>query len=105
MFLVESRRRRKRRDIAWRFERRRHKRQRQRDGHGGAFADLAMHVHLAGMQANQAFHDRQPEAGAFMATLIGLAGLKERITDPLEIVGRDSNAGIGDVKHQPGSLD
>ena len=56
-------------------------------------------------KADQAFHDRQPEAGAFVPPLIGLAGLEERIADPLEIVGRDADAGIGDAKHQPRSLD
>src|SRR5882724_6743167 len=63
-------------------------RQRQRDSHGGAFVELALHAYLAGMQPDQALHDRQPEAGAFVPPLIGLAGLKEGIADALEIVGR-----------------
>ena len=36
---------------------------------------------------------------------IGLAGLEERIADPLEVVGGDADAGIGDTQHQPRSLD
>jgi len=39
-----------------------------------------------------------------VAPLIGLSGLEEGIADPLEIVGRDADAGIGDAKHQPRSL-
>ena len=62
-------------------------------------------VDLAGMQGDQAFDDRQAKAGAFVPALIGLAGLEEGIADPLEIFGRDANAGIGDAKHQPRSLD
>src|ERR1700676_594409 len=100
-----SRRRVKRGDIAWRRCRRRHERQRQRHGHGGAFVDLALHRYLAGMHPDQAFHDRQPEAGAFVPPLVGLAGLEEGIPDPLEIVGRDADTGIGDAQQQPRALD
>ena len=57
--------------------------QRQRDRHGGALADLALHVDLAAVQRHQALDDRKPEAGAFVAALIGLAGLEERIADAL----------------------
>src|SRR5258708_3670150 len=74
-----SRRRRERCDIARWLERRRRERQRQRDGHRGSFVDPALHGYLAAMQADQAFHDRQPEAGAFVAPLIGRAGLEEGI--------------------------
>ena len=65
------------------------------DRHGGAFVELALHVHLAAVQADQALDDRQAEAGALVAALIGLAGLEERIADPLQIVGGDADAGVG----------
>src|ERR1019366_8889876 len=72
-----SQRRSERCDIAGWLSRRRRVRQRQRDGHGGSFVDLALHGQLAGMQPDQGLHDRQPEAGAFVPPLIGLAGLEE----------------------------
>src|SRR5436190_16754683 len=100
-----ARRWRERCDIAGWLERRRRKCQRQRDGHAGAFIDPALHGYLAGMQSNQAFHDREPQAGAFVAPLIGLAGLKEGIANPFEIVGPDAHAGIADPQHQPRSFD
>src|SRR5450631_1390466 len=62
-----SRRRSERRDVACRLKHRRRERQRQRDGHCRTFANLALHRDLAAMQTDQAFDDRQPEAGAFMA--------------------------------------
>src|SRR4029077_18960041 len=81
-----------RRDIACRrLYRRRHENERQGYRHGGAFADLALHIDLAMMQSDQAFHDRQSEAGAFLFALIGLAGLEEGIADPLQIVGSDAD--------------
>ena len=55
----------------------------------------------AGMKRDQALDDGKPEAGAFMATLIGLAGLEEGIANPLQVVGRDADAGVGDAEHQP----
>ena len=55
--------------------------------------------------ADQAFHDRQAEAGAFVAAVIGLPRLEERIADPRQIVGADADAGILDREHQPGALD
>src|SRR6266536_1501875 len=63
--------------VAGRLRRRRRERQRQRDAY----------------------------SGSFVPPLIGLARLEEGITDPLEIVGRDADAVIGDAKHQPRSLD
>src|SRR5229473_8500325 len=92
-------------DIACRLSRRPRERQRQCDGHGGTLINLALQGDLAGMQFDETLDDRQPEAGAFVAPLIGLAGLEERIADPLEIVGRDADAGIADAEHQPRSLD
>src|SRR6185437_1966554 len=100
-----SRRGVERRDIARRLVRRRRENQRQRDRHDGSLVDLALHGHFAGMKADQAFHDRQAEAGAFMAPLIGLARLKERIADTLEIVGGDADPGIADAQHHPRALD
>src|ERR1700730_9214862 len=91
-------------DVA-RRRRRRRERQRQRDGHGGTFIDPALQGDLAGVHSDQALDNRKPEAGSLMPPLIGLAGLEERITDPLEIIGRDADPGIGDAKHQPRSLD
>jgi hypothetical protein len=67
-----------------------------RQRHRGALADRALHVHLAIVQSDQALHDRQAEAGAFVLALIGLAGLEERIADPREILGGDPDPGIGD---------
>src|SRR3954447_3510772 len=100
-----SRRRVKRCDIARGLLDRRRECDGQRDGDGGALVDPALHRHLAAMQRDQAFDDRQPEAGALVAPLIGLAGLKERIADPLQVFGRNSDAVIGDAYHQPRSLD
>src|SRR5204862_5861096 len=62
-----ARRRRQRRDIAGGFARDRREDQRQRDGDRRALADPALHIHLAAMQGDEAFHDRQPEAGALVA--------------------------------------
>src|SRR5256885_13898505 len=101
-----TRRRRQRRDVAGRLAQRwRREYQRQRDGDGGALVDLALHIHLAAMHGDEAFYDRQAEAGAFVAALIGLAGLEEGIADPLEIVGGDAQAGVGDAQDQPRPLD
>src|ERR1700730_4561552 len=99
-----SRGRSERCDIARWFERWR-KRKRPRDGHAGSFVDPALHSYLTAMQPDQAFHDRQAKTGALVAPLIRRASLKEGIADPLEIVGRDANAGITDAKQQPRSLD
>ena len=74
-----SRRRRERRDITRWFRRR--ERQRQRNGYGGTFVDPALYRQLARVQGDQALDDRQPEAGAFVPPLIGLAGLEEGIAD------------------------
>src|SRR5581483_3135076 len=74
--------------------------QRQRNGDGGALADLAVQAQIAAMQADEAFDDRQAEARAFMAALIGLAGLKERIADPFEIVGRDADAVVAHPQYE-----
>src|SRR5436305_15027821 len=65
-----SRRRVKRCDIARRLLGGRRERERQCDGHGGALLDPALHRHLATMQRDQAFDDRQPEAGALVTPLI-----------------------------------
>src|SRR5947209_11337311 len=62
-------------DIARELLGRRRERERQCDGDNGALVDLALHGHLAAVQRDQAFDDRQPEAGALVAPLIGLAGL------------------------------
>jgi len=51
------------------------------------------------------FTNRQAEAGAFVLALIGLAGLEERIADPLEIVGGDADPGIGDAAASAAILD
>src|SRR6185437_3110096 len=56
------------------------------------------------MEADKAFHDREPEPGAFVAALICLAGLEEGITNALEIVGCNADAGVADAKHQPRAL-
>src|ERR1700732_2292490 len=98
-------RRGERRDVAGGLRELRHERQRQRDHNGGSFVNLALHGHFAAMQPDQAFHDRQPEAGAFMPPLVGLAGLEERMADPLEILRGDADAGVGDAKDQPRSFD
>src|SRR3981189_1749837 len=84
---------------------RRRERQRERAADSGSFIDLALYNYLAGMQLDKSFSDRQPEAGSFVPPLIGLARLEEGTTDPLEIVGRDADAVIGDAKHQPRALD
>src|SRR3954470_11249263 len=52
-------------DIAGRLELRR-ERQRQCDGDRGAFVKLALHGHLAAMQRNEAFYDRQSKPGALV---------------------------------------
>src|SRR5258708_14807867 len=77
-------------DIARWLSRRRRERQRQCHGHAGSLVDLALHLDLPGVQANQPFHDRHPDAGAFVPPLIGSAGLEEGIADPLQVVGRDA---------------
>ena len=69
---------------------------RQRDHHRGSLVDLTLHRHLAAMQGNEAFDDRQSEAGAFVPPLICRAGLKERISDSLEIVRRNADAQPGE---------
>src|SRR6476620_11370993 len=55
------------------------RRQRQHDGDRGSLVDLALHRHLAAMQRNQALDDRQAKAGAFVAALIGVPCLAERV--------------------------
>src|SRR6266849_3124929 len=62
---------------------------RQRNNNGGSLVDLAVHSHITAVQRNQALDDRQSEAGALVPALIGRAGLKERIADPLEILRPD----------------
>src|SRR5262245_6919721 len=104
--LSGARRRRQRRDIADRLARdRRRIEERQRHGHRGALADPALYIQLAVMQGHEALHDRQPKAGALVAALIGLAGLKEGIADPLQILGRDADAGVADPQHQARTFD
>src|ERR1700759_4502659 len=93
-----SRTRVKRCDIARLLLGRRRERQRQCDGDRGALVELALHGHLAAMQRDQAFHNRQPKAGTLVTPLIGLAGLKERVADPGQIVGRDADAVVGDAQ-------
>src|SRR6185312_11661333 len=100
-----SRNGRQRRDLVLRLGRsgpRENKRQRHRDS--GAFVDLALHGYFAGMEADQAFHDGKPEPGALMTALIGFAGLEKGIADPLQVIGGDADAGVGDAQHQPRSL-
>src|SRR4051794_29712851 len=80
-------------DVAGRLVLRR-ERQRQGDGHRGTFVELALYGHVAAMQRDEAFHDRQSEPGALVTPLIGRAGLEERIADPLQIVRGDPDAGI-----------
>src|SRR6201995_3041965 len=57
------------------------------------------------MQADQALDDRQAEAGALMAALIGLAGLEEGIADPLEIVGRNPYSVVADAQYEARTFD
>src|SRR6185437_1921883 len=101
-----TRRKRQRRDLASGLRRLRPgENQRQRHGYGGALVELALYRHFAGMEADQAFHDGKPKPGALMAALVSLAGLEEGIADPLEIVGRDTDAGIADAHHEVRSFD
>src|SRR4051812_44406787 len=94
-----------RRDVARRLINRRRECQGQRDDDGGPLVEPAVHGHLAAVQRDQALDDGQPEAGAFVAALIGGAGLEERIADPLEILRRNADAGVADAQFQPRSLD
>jgi len=75
----------KRRDIAGGLLGLRRERQRQRDGHDGAFVELALH----GPFRRHAGPTRlltidSPRPVAFVPPLIGLAGLEEGIADPLQ---------------------
>src|SRR3954447_24888260 len=85
--VLAASRRFQRRHVACGLLRRRGEGQRQGNRDRGAFVEPALHRQLAAMQRHQAFDDRQAEPGAFVAPLIGLAGLKERIADPLQILG------------------
>src|SRR4051812_32996726 len=72
-----SRRRAQGCDIAARLGRR-NESERQCNRDGGALAQRALHANLATVKRDKAFHDRQPEAGALVPPLIGLAGLEKR---------------------------
>src|SRR3954452_20794843 len=74
--------------------------QRQLDGDGSALAEPALYRQFAEMQRHQALHDRKSEAGAFMAALIGFAGLEELRADALEIVRCDADSGVADAQRK-----
>src|SRR4051794_2797804 len=73
--VLSASRRLQRRHVACGLLRLGSERQRQGDRHRGAFVEPALHRQFAAMQRHKAFDDRQAETGAFMAPLIGLAGL------------------------------
>src|SRR6201984_1327888 len=78
----------------------------ERHGNGDrrALVHLALHLELTGMQGNETLHDRKPQTGAFVAALIGLAGLEERGADQLQIFRPDPDAGVGHTQHKPGTF-
>ena len=74
--------------------------QRQHHRHRGALVDPARHHEVAAVERDQRLHDRQAKPGALVTALIGLAGLEERIADPLQIVGGDADAGVDHAQRQ-----
>src|SRR5215471_294528 len=95
---IMARRRHQRRDLAFALPVLRRRADKwQLDGDGRPLAELALYRQLAEMQGDEALHDRQSETGAFMATLIGPAGLEERRANPFQVVGRDTDAGVADA--------
>ena len=70
------------------------------------FADLDLRSsNLAAVQRHQPLYDREPEAGAVVAAIVGAAGLEERPADARKIVGADTDAGILDRHDNIGGHD
>ena len=57
------------------------------------------------MHRNEALDDRQAKSCAFVAALIGLTGLEERITDPLQVVCANADSAIDHTHHKARTLD
>ena len=71
--------------------------ERQANADAGALVELAFNRDRPAVQADEPAHDRQPKTRAFIATVIGGAGLEKRIAEIGQIVWRDADAGIGDA--------
>src|SRR5579863_6108265 len=63
-----------------------------------AFADAAADGDFAAMQLHQSLHDGEPEAGAAMAAVVGVARLEVWFADSRQIVIADADAVILDGK-------
>ena len=63
-----------------------------------------MDIHVAAVQAHQALHDRQAEAGAVVPPVVGGARLEEGLAEPRQIGLADADAGILDRDHELGPV-
>ena len=67
----------------------------QREHERASLADLAVAPDPAAVHLDEALRQREPETGPFVLPGTGV-GLLELLEDPVEILGGDARAGIGD---------
>ena len=59
-----------------------------------------MGAHLAAVQLDHALHERQAEPKSTTTPVEAAVGLRERLEQPLERVGVDAHARVGDLEHR-----
>lgn len=69
--------------------------------HRGSLADHALHVNVSTHQRNKPADYDQAQSRALIRPGVGAVHLGEELEQVLELVGRDTDAGIGNGKHDP----
>src|SRR5262249_55278629 len=72
--------------------------ERQPHHHAGAFARPARGLKLATVEIDEPFDNREPKAGAIALTPVSALDLEKRVADAREVVRRDTDPGVRDLK-------
>ena len=71
------------------------------DAEGRAFAEFALHGDVAAHQLAKFPADGQPQSGAAIFARRGSVRLTERLEEPTQLLRRQADAAVGDIKFQP----